>query len=640
MNKKIFLPYWLWVGVKPLKNSFPKRYKLIVFDTETESATTGKPYLLVFYDGEKPKYVKVKPETIADEFFSYLISRCPQRCSNILFAHNLPFDLTAVLTSKEIEAFVWQKPPTLIHPFGKITVYPQKTWFAQIELKNGAYVKVVDSANFIKGSLFNLSRILNLEHKKRQRPDFVKEGRKPKNETEWRELLRYCCDEIKAEYDLAKFILSMHREYNVGFCVSIPGLAAKVFRKHFLKKVIPQVAPWIRKLVELSIHGGRTSCFTPAPVVIPNVKMYDYNSFYPWAMANLPPLTEGKWLRVNDFVDEHEGFYLIYGFVRKCKYPIILKHAWDFKFANGERIRKVPISSYELREALRAKEFEPEKITGYIWIPSKDAVNPFRDYVDEFYKAKSETSKEDPLYLTNKILLNSLYGKTCQALRLTDYEEEPDWVWNERSRRCVKTFISHRAGGLYLPHVGGWTTAMCRAKLHEDLHKHEAIDCATDSFKTFDEIKPGKGLGELKQVAKGLLLMVRPKMYIMFSDEVQNEVLEVGDLRRYLDKNLGFLEIGKDIMKCAQHGFQGSPFDLLKLYRDKSNEYPTKHMTKIKESIRQRKQPRVMETQKRKLKINWENEVGLCGLKKKDAIKEKELCCLNCFNCAYFKTIP
>ncbi len=42
-----------------------------------------------------------------------------------------------------------------------------------------------------------------------------------------------------------------------------------------------------------------------------------------------------------------------------------------------------------------------------------------------------------------------------------------------------------------------------------------------------------------------------------------------------------------------------------------------------------------MERQKRKINVNWDNEIGLCGLKKKKAVKEMELCSLACFTCAY-----
>ena len=51
MDKNVIIPKYLMNGIKPLKNSFPKRSNLLVFDTETESRITGEPYLLTFYDG-------------------------------------------------------------------------------------------------------------------------------------------------------------------------------------------------------------------------------------------------------------------------------------------------------------------------------------------------------------------------------------------------------------------------------------------------------------------------------------------------------------------------------------------------------------------------------------------------------------
>lgn len=633
MDKEVKLPKYFWDGIKPLKNHFPANINLIVFDTETED---GIPYLLTFYDGLKPTYIRVTQETVLDEFMNYLFQRCSKNKTNLLFAHNLPFDLTAVLCEYERELFQYLKPPLLEHELGVIEIFAQKTWFAQIHFQNKASLKVIDTGNFIRGSLYELSRKLNLPHKKPKRPESVKEGKKPRTGEEWRRLIDYCREEILSTYDLAQFILDMHRRYDTAVSVSASHFASKVFKKHFLKTKIPQVPSWVRWLAEQSIHGGRASTFVDGIAVIPDVNYYDYNSFYPWAMANLPPLTDGEWLRVNGFVDEYEGFYQIDGYVHKCRYPVILKNAGNFEFANDEYVRCAPVASYELREALRCGEIDITKIKGYIWVPSKNAENPFRDYVEEFYKLKQSTPKDNPKYMTYKLLLNSLYGKTYQALRQTDYEEEPELVWNSRLDRAVKNRILYRAGGIYLPHVGSWITSMCRAKLHESLHRYEAIDCATDSFKTKrNDVPTGSGLGELKHEHHGLLLLIRPKLYVMFSPKIQKEVMNDygGDLRAWLKDNLGWLEeeakagrLNEHIPKYALHGFWGNAIDLLRLYRDRSNEYIAKHMTKIREAIRQRKQARVMETRPRRLAVDWENEIMPCGLTMSQALKEKELC--------------
>lgn len=178
MKKKVVIPQWLREGIRPLKNSYPKRPNLFVFDTETESQETGDPYLLTFYDGVKPTYFWTDPRTIVQEFMRYLRSRCPNRYSHILFAHNLQFDITAVLSLNQEEIFTWKKPPPIViyddeGELGSIKVFPQKTWFAQIHLPNGANVKVVDSGNFIRGSLYDISRELDLRCKKEKKPDWL-----------------------------------------------------------------------------------------------------------------------------------------------------------------------------------------------------------------------------------------------------------------------------------------------------------------------------------------------------------------------------------------------------------------------------------------------------------------------------------
>ena len=266
MRKDVVLPVWLKDGIKPLKNSYPKRANLLVFDTETESRETGDPYLLTFYDGVKPVYLRVTPETILQEFIGYLQQRCPNRRSHILFAHNLEFDLTAVLSLNQEEIFSWKKPPTVEvyddeEVMGWITIYPQKTWFAQIKLKNGAHIKLVDSANFIRGSLYQISRDLKLSHKKETKPEWL--GREPQGQKEWKELIRYCRAEIKAEYALAQYILGIHETYDAGFTVSVAQLGSKIFRKHFLKNRIPQPVYPVKGLAEFCIHGGRAECFVP-----------------------------------------------------------------------------------------------------------------------------------------------------------------------------------------------------------------------------------------------------------------------------------------------------------------------------------------------------------------------------------------
>ena len=130
--------------------------------------------------------------------------------------------------------------------------------------------------------------------------------------------------------------------------------------------------------------------------------------------------------------------------------------------------------------------------------------------------------------------------------------------------------------------------------------------------------------------------MIRPKLYVMFSNEIAERVAETGDLREYLKSvDINSLRYPEDIVMYAHHGFWSGVHQLLELYRDKSNHYLTQHMTKIRESIRQNKKPRVMETQVRRINVDWENETGFCGPTKKIALQTRELCTDQCYNCPY-----
>jgi len=730
LDKKIRVPVYLRENVKPMKRGYPKKINFMVFDTETESATTGRAYLLTFSDSEKcfslpipyedieyPSDThyengKVEKKNVTSSpitriFFETLRKKTRRKYVNVLFAHNLWFDLSAVLDKLAFEIFSVQAD----FPFhvrqngeylGTIRVYHKKQLFAVIHLPNKITVTVVDTGNFIRGSLWKISRNLGLKHAKRKRPYFVNEGRSPNTIEEWQMLKEYCLDEIKAQYDLAEFILEkMHKPYDVPRSISTAHLSSYIFKKNFIKAPIQQIdlksdetdfinemenvdfneffvdtsrlpifivlasmysylSPLIQMnpkfytpigLAELCIHGGRASTFCPRLTPIPDVKMYDFNSFYPYAMTLLPPMTKGKWVAVDSFDDEHEGFYRISGYVKKCKYPVILKSYKTFEFANGEYVTNIAVVSYELREALRSKEIELNEISGYVWIPDENAENPFKDFAETFYERKANelqrnNGKETPLYRTYKLILNSLYGKTYQTIRESDFKEEPDSIVNPQTNIAYKNVnIRYRGGGLYLPHIGCWITSCCRAILHGYLHKYQALDCSTDSFKTFDTVETGDKLGELKLVCEnsipvnGMFLVFRPKLYVFFSKEVQNRVIQDynGNLRLFLKENLSSLKIGKDILRYALHGFRGDVYDLLRLYQQKKNDYFFKHMTKIKESIRQHKQPRVMEKRKGKISMNWENQIGLCGSPIKKAFETKEMCTENCITCAHFR---
>lgn len=710
MDKIVLMYSYLEEGIKPLVRGCPPKVNIMVFDTETESNTTGDPYFLSFCTKNDGKYVtrflNVTSKTILDDFLDLLYEFARPNETNLMFVHNLSFDRDSIFCRHGREIYNWvNSPPLTLHDhrtgeprihFSEGKIYIQKVAFMQGKLRaphnkrtsvalkeyvklpeikdvnlwrekskkcmdilfgGGAPVKFIDTMAFFPTSLEGLSKRLGLKHVKRRRCKNVLEGRKPKGGKEREEFRRYTSDEILATCDLAEHILGMHREYDVPISMSAPSFAAHVFKRRYLKSPIQQIPQDIRWIAEYSYHGARSGQFVDFGY-IPDVCSYDYNSFYPWAMTQLPPFTSGKWKRKNEFDSEREGFYVVDGAAHSCKYPVILKDNARFLFANDEHFSGAVLTSYELREALEKGEMDIIKIWGYVFVPDKNAENPLIDFVNHFYELKQSTPDDDPQYFTFKLCLNSLYGKFIQTTRISEHAERGDFKLNLRTNTLERIKVLHKAGGIYLPHIASWITGLCRAVLHDYLHKHSALDCATDSFKTLrNDIPTGENLGELKLEHRGGTLFIRPKFYIIFTPEISNRVDNEfgGDLRACLKEVLKTIpkeqaerEKFKDsiIQSEAHHGY--SKKDILGFLKDiyvpQKDGYEIRRMIRPREAAIRRIPSRTWENRVKHLKIDWRQEkpkewykeIGLCGMPMIEALREKELCrAPNCSACPY-----
>lgn len=744
MNKLVYVPFWMRESVDPLVRGFPKNINIIVFDCETDE---GIPYLITFYDGNEVTYkwinrnekIKIdltrdwrkirgtkKGEIVKTDkteyintskaieiFIEYLKTHIKKKGVNVIWAHNLEFDIGAIMDEILLQLYEynhnepakWTKVDDNGDTFQIELKGRQQMWgkirLGNIDKKKTHFILLTDTYNFIPGSLYKISRDLNLTHSKPARPQHINEGRRPKNKLEREATQRYCRPEILATYDLAQWIIDFHREYDVPISVSMAHLGSEILRKRFMIRPIQQVPQnnkklyiyqddkgffvyslepnlpkhtkvmttqkvynkdtddsdelivqkyilqlGVMRLAERCIHAGRSSTFVGKNVIMKNVNVYDYNSFYPWGMTQLPPLDKGTWEEVNEFVDEYEGFYEVTGTVKYCKYPIILPYPGKFKFAGefeDERIVRAPLTSYEVREALRAKELEIDKIRGYIWIPDEDATNPLKDYVEHFWNKRYESKDNPTKYVGYKLLMNALYGKMYATIPFPEYINDYDAIWNVNLGKSIPKIKRRKAGSCYLPHIASWILGLTKAKLHQDLHKYNCLTCSTDSIMTRQHIESSNKLGELKLVYHNnvplencLVLFLRPKLYAIFSSIVQKEVEEIEELlqldphsalRLWLKKALK-LKSNQPAIKCATHGFRGNWRNLLEMYMLKTNEYDYDHFIRIREGIVQSKKEQIRTVQRLTAHVNvdWDKPTFPCGLTKEQALKEKELC--------------
>lgn len=433
--KNIKIPKYMH-GIKRTKKSFHKKVNFIGCDTET---IDGEPDTLQFCSNNFSKViVKVNRKNVTEIFINILKDLYESTSTNMIMFHNLSFDLPVIFFPyhkrfKENEFTIVDLDKQFC-----AQIYCGKIWFAEIIFikytDNPKYsieylkedgsqglinnymklcsIQITDSNSFFstddfgRKSLKNLSYELNLKHKKLDVPKGLGES-----ELNTDEFLKYALNDAVVQFDLGKYILNMHKEYNIPASISIAQMAQYVFTKNFMDNdFISMPFEKIIKASEFSYHGGKNGFYLPGPCEIPGVYDVDVNSMYPYAMIMLPPMTKGYYDKVYDIDYNYEGIYNISGYVHDCKYPILCDH--EFKYLSGQYVKNLWVTSYELKEAQRNNEIDLQSIFGYIWVPEENSRNPFKEYVMHFYEKKNTTPKTDSRYMMYKLLLNCFSGDT------------------------------------------------------------------------------------------------------------------------------------------------------------------------------------------------------------------------------------
>jgi hypothetical protein len=322
--------------------------------------------------------------------------------------------------------------------------------------------------------------------------------------------------------------------------------------------------PTLREACLLSYHGGKNGLYV-APGVYVGVAEVDIVSAYPTAMCALPGLTDGQWRVVEDYVPDAAAIYRVTGVLRnRCPYGTFMRNAPSTKRVH-EGDFDVWVTGWELASAWN--ELELRTVEGYVWEPGPAARNPFGAYVTEFFQRKQAAGKNDPNREMWKLLLNALYGKTMQRFAETDPVTG--------TKRLV-------AGALFNPFWAGQITAHCRARLHTLEHEYGALHASTDSILTqSSSIPAGSSLGELEVKARGTLVILREKLYVM-------------------------LDHTGRVVKAALHGFRGTAADLLAMITDGRNQYIVGHMVKPREAYRRGERPFRMVPREYRLRLRSE----------------------------------
>lgn len=259
-----------------------------------------------------------------------------------------------------------------------------------------------------------------------------------------------------------------------------PYSLANVAQKHLLENYeIPHlndyvyangdynsVANWLLKFAYSAYTGGWFEVCGQG--YSKGVSAYDLASAYPYAMYHLDDISKGRWLihncpdllrkKLSEVKPMQLGFVeAIFRFPKGQRWNPLTRKSKLKTLVSPTKIHGI-FSLDEIKEALL---WNPEFVSFGEWAifyPETDN-KPFRKFIDKFYEIKMTADKKSADYAVSKIMLNSIYGKTIQA-------------------------INDKAGKMFNPIYASVITAYTRVRLAEFMrvNNQDVLSLATDGI--------------------------------------------------------------------------------------------------------------------------------------------------------------
>jgi len=282
-------------------------------------------------------------------------------------------------------------------------------------------------------------------------------------------------------------------------------------------------ASWVQQYAWDSYAGGRFEIFergAVGEVVVP-----DINSAYPAVMAGLPDPSSMAWRHPNEpSLDAVRG--ADYGFVDVTVTTDPERRIQPFAVKTHDGLRYPSLTDHRLRTlretflfALDAGLIEDFTLHSAALAETVEGVTryPFREDIDvpALYERRKVWGKHEgkpDMALALKIVLNSMYGKTCQTVmhqRPAEPGEDPAEL--EPHERLSVTYGDGRgtvagqvAGRFFNPFLAAYITGLTRLKLHRTVVRHglegDTIAFATDSIIVRREAFEASGFVEAEVV--------------------------------------------------------------------------------------------------------------------------------------------
>lgn len=257
---------------------------------------------------------------------------------------------------------------------------------------------------------------------------------------------------------LFRFAMLINEKWtiNIHNYPTISSLAIAIYLTHYLKitDLIPLVTGKIYRDISKSYHGGHTDVYMMYSSK--EVHSYDYTSMYPAMMLKheMPvgkinkfegnPLNVGETFK--SLCDKHAFVKCTVEVDKSLNRPVYMTKV---KFNNENRV--MCATGTFLNQWVYLKEIcyyykltngkikiDPNSIKKGYTFQSK---NIFKDYITDLFKIKQSVTKDNPLYLISKILMNSLYGRFGLKQELTEHNFMTNSEIEEMLMSCESTTI-------------------------------------------------------------------------------------------------------------------------------------------------------------------------------------------------------
>lgn len=632
MIKDVRVPWRLAkFGIGENHRGYPTKKHLRVFGADTETYF-GEPYTFqVSTDAGRDFCLEyVNAENAFRRLMGWILPRCDDKGVNLVFFHNLRFDITSLLWHDQAQIYeqyndikierdgyvlemlygrvnhvqIWQDLGGYkCKRCGNVPSFRVKrieewnrVFFVCLSCNKqgarrnlGTRLEFIDSAAFCPPGSKSLAAALKIYGVEGRKMDMLPGlGEKKLRGADFE---KYAMNDAFAEEKLGSAILALHKEHDISPCVSLPMLSARILRHHFMRPGERFIFPPKKCLeaAEFSYHAGKNG-FYVGRGVYEDVYEYDINSAFPKAMFEMPQMVRGRFKKVKRFNPAFMGIYEISGEFSAPfpKYPLVYDAAF---IPCWPTFKREWITGYELERLRKDVRYKFKIHRGWVWKHDKKySHSPLAEFVSKFYKLKVEAPK-GPKRDTYKNILNSLYGKFAACVEKREKLETAHGDVVLGLNTSEKYFT---AGSLYHPFIATQITGYVRGLLWELETRGQALHAATDSVKTFKKLSTSGELGGLKEEVFGRVYLFRNKLYLHFSKDTSRcghdlkkgwlyvprsepdlqdvgERLETGKAWDAEDKfwrGKLFDADGQHLCKYALHGFKGSA---LELYKNRKN---------------------------------------------------------------------